>query len=87
MASQSGTRYEDRTMQRGGGAAGGGAIAAHMNNSAAAGGFMVSLRKFTYYPEFRNFTNLLTNQISLILLFVMGFFHQKFVKFSFGLVP
>ena len=42
MASQSGTRYEDRTMQRGGGAAGGGAIAAHMNNSAAAGGFMVS---------------------------------------------
>lgn len=31
MASQSGTRYEDRTMQRG--AAGGGAIAAHMNNS------------------------------------------------------
>merc|ERR1719433_2449931 len=33
MASQSGTRYEDRTMQRG--AAGGGAIAAHMNNSAA----------------------------------------------------
>ena len=38
MASQSGTRYEDRTMQRGG-AAGGGAIAAHMNNSAA--GFMV----------------------------------------------
>lgn len=37
MASQSGTRYEDRTMQRGG-AAGGGAIAAHMNNSAA--GFM-----------------------------------------------
>jgi len=40
MASQSGTRYEDRTMQRGGGAAGGGAIAAHMNNSAAAGGFM-----------------------------------------------
>ena len=47
MASQSGTRYEDRTMQRGGGAAGGGAIAAHMNNSAAAGGFMVSHRKFT----------------------------------------
>ena len=43
MASQSGTRYEDRTMQRGGGGAGreggGGAIAAHMNNSAA--GFMV----------------------------------------------
>ena len=39
MASQSGTRYEDRTMQRG--AAGGGAIAAHMNNSAA--GYMVSL--------------------------------------------
>ena len=37
MASQSGTRYEDRTMQRG--AAGGGAIAAHMNNSAA--GYMV----------------------------------------------
>lgn len=35
MASQSGTRYEDRTMQRGSGAAGGGAIAAHMNNSAA----------------------------------------------------
>ena len=47
MASQSGTRYEDRTMQRGGGAAGGGAIAAHMNNSAAAGGFMVSHKKFT----------------------------------------
>ena len=40
MASQSGTRYEDRTMQRGGAGAGGGAIAAHMNNSAA--GFMVS---------------------------------------------
>ena len=39
MASQSGTRYEDRTMQRG--AAGGGAIAAHMNNSAA--GYMVRL--------------------------------------------
>eukprot|EP00093_Oithona_nana_P014947 14947.XXX_79435_75229_1 [CDS] Oithona nana genome sequencing. len=48
MASQSGTRYEDRTMQRGassgaggsgdrsgGGGGGGGAIAAHMNNSAA----------------------------------------------------
>merc|ERR1712029_916112 len=44
MASQSGTRYEDRTMQRGAssGAGGsgdrsgsGGAIAAHMNNSAA----------------------------------------------------
>lgn len=48
MASQSGTRYEDRTMQRGassgaGGSGdrsgGGGAIAAHMNNSAA--GYMV----------------------------------------------
>merc|ERR1719328_916344 len=49
MASQSGTRYEDRTMQRGassgaggsagdrsgGGGGGGGAVAAHMNNSAA----------------------------------------------------
>ena len=77
MASQSGTRYEDRTMQRGGGAAGGGAIAAHMNNSAAAGGFMVSIRKFSYYPEFRNFTNLMTSQISLILLFVKGLFHQN----------
>ncbi len=41
MASQSGTRYEDRTMQRGSGAAGGGAIAAHMNNSAA--GYMVCI--------------------------------------------
>lgn len=40
MASQSGTRYEDRTMQRGGASAGGGAIAAHMNNSAA--GYMVN---------------------------------------------
>lgn len=50
MASQSGTRYEDRTMQRGAssgaggsgdrsGGGGGGAIAAHMNNSAA--GYMV----------------------------------------------
>ena len=53
MASQSGTRYEDRTMQRGassgaggsvgdrsgGGGGGGGAVAAHMNNSAA--GYMV----------------------------------------------
>ena len=39
MASQSGTRYEDRTMQRGQGAGaqggGGGQVAAHMNNSAA----------------------------------------------------
>ena len=35
MASQSGTRYEDRTMQRG--AAGAGQVAAHMNNSAASG--------------------------------------------------
>ena len=45
MASQSGTRYEDRTMQRG--AAGGGAIAAHMNNSAA--GYMVS--KYTFFVK------------------------------------
>ena len=44
MASQSGTRYEDRTMQRGGQASGGGAIAAHMNNSAA--GYMVSFFPF-----------------------------------------
>ena len=52
MASQSGTRYEDRTMQRG--AAGGGAIAAHMNNSAA--GYMVRfVNKQTSVSRKKNF--------------------------------
>lgn len=44
MASQSGTRYEDRTMQRGGGH-GGGAIAAHHANNSVPGGYRVSQRE------------------------------------------
>ena len=56
MASQSGTRYEDRTMQRG--AAGGGAIAAHMNNSAA--GYMVR----NFFSTVWKFGNILATEIS-----------------------
>ena len=51
MASQSGTRYEDRTMQRGGGASGGGGGGGgHLNNSAAAAAAQYGVRVSTILP-------------------------------------
>lgn len=50
MASQSGTRYEDRTMQRGGGGAGGGLVQAHHANNAGAVGYRVRNRATSGNP-------------------------------------